>query len=140
MKKILLITTVMFTATAFAGGGIVKDSKTGLIFDFDNVSQETAIQELQYCQEVALSTQKTVQDPQGTAVRGAARGAAAGAAVGAISGGSGSDAAKVGAAVGAVGGRLGGRNAEQSGHQSNAEAYENVLRNCMIDKKYVALN
>lgn len=140
MKNKILIMTLFLSTTAFAGGGTINDSKSGIIFNYVNVTSEVATQELQYCREVAMSTQKTVQSPQGSGLRGAARGAAAGATIGAVSGGSGSDGAKTGAAIGVVGGRLSGRKAEQNQHAENDNQYETILRNCMTQKQYVPFN
>ncbi|MGY3569560.1 glycine zipper family protein [Vibrio paucivorans] len=141
MKKTLTcLSLALVSQLAFAQGGAVTDPTTNLIFDYDNITQEQAQAELQECQTLAQSTQQPVESSKGSGVRGAAKAAAAGAAIGAISGGSGSDAAKTGAAIGVVGGRVKGNRGAQAAEQQNLESYKTVLRNCMVDKKYVALN
>lgn len=140
MNKILLAATLLSVSNLAFAGGTVQDPTTKLIFDFDNVSQEQAATDLNYCQGLAGSTEEQVTSAKGSGARGAARGALAGAAVGAISGGSGSDGAKTGAAIGVVGGRMRGNSAEAQGTANNLESYTTVLRNCMVEKHYVALN
>ncbi|MGF1694412.1 glycine zipper family protein [Vibrio kyushuensis] len=141
MKKHYIIATLLLMSnTAFADGGVVTDVSTNLIFDYDNISQEEAVDQLDECQDIANTTQKAEATNKGSAVSGAAKGAAAGAAVGAISGNSGSDAAKTGAAIGLVSGRIKGNRAADASQQQNQQAYQTVLRNCMTDKHFVALN
>ncbi|MGF1751742.1 hypothetical protein [Vibrio cionasavignyae] len=140
--KFLLVTTVMVWSTAsYSNGGALVDPHSNLAFDYDNVSHEVAQAELNEC--VSIATQASSQpetQTRGSGARGAAKGAAAGAIVGSVSGNSGSDAAKTGAAIGVVGGRLSARQ-ESKANQEEAEAsYKTVLRNCMIEKHYVALN
>ncbi|MCK6261733.1 glycine zipper family protein [Vibrio sp. ZSDE26] len=139
-KHYLAATLLLLSTTAFAEGGVVTDASTNLIFDYDNISQEEAIEQLDECQDIAMTTQTEEASNKGSAVSGAAKGAAAGAAVGAISGNSGSDAAKTGATIGLVSGRVKGNRAAEASKQNNQQAYQTVLRNCMTDKHFVALN
>ncbi|MGF1751089.1 MULTISPECIES: glycine zipper family protein [Vibrio] len=139
-----LISAMMVIASPFSiaetTGGDIVDPTSKLIFTYNNVTAEVAQQELAHCQTLANHTQESVTSNQGSGVRGLLKGAAAGAAVGAISGGSGSDAAKIGAAGGLVVGRVQG-NAKQSAQQSsNMNNYKTVMRNCMVERQYVALN
>lgn len=139
--KLLGLSLVMTSLSALANGGYVTDPTTHISFNYDNVTLEVAQQELATCQGVAESTLKAPTDTKkGSGVKGATKGAAAGAAVGAISGGSGSDAAKTGAAIGVASGRVSGRRAGAQAEEDNKAMYATVLRNCMIDKKYNALN
>ncbi|MCJ2378188.1 glycine zipper family protein [Vibrio sp. ZSDZ34] len=145
MKKIILAgVLVTLSCSALAQeqerGGDIIDQRSKLIFNYDNVTKEVAKEELSYCQNLANQTQEEVVEAKGSGVRGLLKGAAAGAAVGAISGGSGSDAAKVGAAGGLLVGRVAGKGNQSAQQQKNLENYKVVLRNCMIERKYVALN
>ncbi|MHA2877288.1 glycine zipper family protein [Vibrio campbellii] len=124
-----------------AGGGALVEPRSQLTFDYDNVTADVAQQELDECVGIAEQASQTASvEQKGSGVKGAAKGAAAGALVGSISGNSGSDAAKTGAAIGVVGGRLSSRQDAKNADTQQAEAFKVVLRNCMIDKKYVALN
>ncbi|WP_261836435.1 hypothetical protein [Vibrio ishigakensis] len=130
-----------FPIVCIAGGGHLVDERSKIAFDYDTVSSEVAQNELVECQQLATSTQSNVQDTtKGSGARGAAKGAAKGATVMAIAGESGSDGAKVGAAVGVVKGRRDSKKATQQAMANNEQQYATVLRNCMVDKKYVALN
>ncbi|MGR5175815.1 glycine zipper family protein [Vibrio mediterranei] len=145
MKKIILAgVLVTLSCSALAQeqqrGGDIIDQRSKLIFNYDNVTRDVAEQELSYCQNLANQTQEEAVESKGSGARGLLKGAAAGAAVGAISGGSGTDAAKVGAAGGLVVGRMAGKGNESAQQQKNLENYKVVLRNCMIERKYVALN
>ena len=120
-----------------------KDQVYGIIFSDPQGNKGNLDAKIQECQTLAKSVEN---DPQqtgpvnGSGVRGAARGAAAGAAVGAISGNSGSDGAKIGAAVGLVGGRL-SRNAELNAQKNHSDQQQKqVMRNCMIERGFNALN
>lgn len=126
---------------AFANGGHLVDQRSKLAFDYDTVTPEIAQQELLECQDLATSTTSSVNDTtKGSGARGAAKGAAKGATIMAIAGESGSDGAKVGAAVGVVKGRRDSKKSAQQASAHNEQQYATVLRNCMLDKKYVALN
>ncbi|EAS42969.1 glycine zipper family protein [Photobacterium profundum] len=120
-----------------------QDEVYGIIFSNPKGDMNLLLAGTQECQQLAGSVASTATnaDPvNGSGVRGAAKGAAAGAAVGAISGNSGSDAAKVGAAVGLVGGRL-SKNSEQNAQQTNSEQEQQmVMRNCMSERGFNALN
>ncbi|MCW8345423.1 glycine zipper family protein [Vibrio sp. ZSDZ65] len=143
MNKLIVSAAIIIVspfAIAQTTGGDIVDPNSKLIFTYNNVTEDVARQELAHCQTLANHTQEEVTSNQGSAVRGLLKGAAAGAAVGAISGGSGSDTAKVGAAGGLVVGRMHG-NANQAAQQSNnLNNYKTVMRNCMVERQYVALN
>ncbi|WP_059020851.1 hypothetical protein [Vibrio coralliirubri] len=135
--KLLGLSLVMTSLSALSSGGYITDPATHISFNYDNVTLEVAQEELATCQGVAESTLTApTETKKGSGVKGAAKGAAAGA----ISGGSGSDAAKTGAAIGVVSGRVSGRRAGAQAEEDNKAMYATVLRNCMIDKKYNALN
>ncbi|WP_112477957.1 glycine zipper family protein [Vibrio variabilis] len=145
MKKLCVAVTVMMfpflsMAEEQVRGGDIIDPQSKLIFNYQNVTKDVAESELAHCQNLAHQTHEDVQSSKGSGVKGLLKGAAAGAAVGAISGGSGSDAAKVGAAGGLLVGRLAGKGGESAQNQQNLENYKVVLRNCMTQRKYVALN
>ncbi|EDL55524.1 hypothetical protein VSAK1_23329 [Vibrio mediterranei AK1] len=145
MKK--LIAAGMIMSASFLSmaqepvkGGDIIDQKSKLIFNYDNVTKDVAEQELAHCQNLANQTQEEVTSSRGSGARGLLKGAAAGAATGAIAGGSGSDAAKIGAAGGLLVSRVAGKGNENAQQQKNLENYKTVLRNCMIERKYEALN
>ncbi|MEF1169042.1 glycine zipper family protein [Vibrio campbellii] len=140
-REILLTFSLLLPSVVIAGGGALVEPKSQLAFDYDNVTADVAQQELDECVGIAeQASQRTSVEQKGSGVKGAAKGAAAGALVGSISGNSGSDAAKTGAAIGVVGGRLSSRQDAKNADTQQTEAFKVVLRNCMIDKKYVALN
>ncbi|MCL9775643.1 hypothetical protein [Vibrio methylphosphonaticus] len=138
----LFVTAMMLWSTAsYSNGGALVDPHSNLAFDYDNVTQDVAQAELNECVSIAsqVSTQPETQT-RGSGARGAAKGAAAGAVVGSVSGNSGTDAAKTGAAIGVVGGRLSARQESKANQEAADTSYKTVLRNCMLDKHYVALN
>ena len=140
MRYLARIVLISLSFESIAGGAIVDD-RSKLAFTYDNVTAEVAQQQLAQCQSIATQTTSEVADTtSGSALRGAAKGAAAGATVGAVSGNSGSNGAKIGASVGLLTGRVSGKRAQQHAIQQNEEQYKLVMRNCMLDQKYVALN
>ncbi|PMH43213.1 hypothetical protein BCU68_04290 [Vibrio sp. 10N.286.49.B3] len=73
-------------------------------------------------------------------VKRGARGATVGAIAGSISGNSGSSAAKKGAAVGTTVGMLSGKGSQQAAEATNQKERNDLMRNCMQDRGYSALN
>ncbi|ASI96587.1 glycine zipper domain-containing protein [Vibrio rotiferianus] len=142
MKELSLISILLFTAfSVHAAGGAIIEPVSQLVFDYDNVSDDVAQKELNDCVSLAEQASQTATiNKKGSGAKGAAKGAAAGALIGSISGNSGSDAAKTGAAIGVVGGRLESRKSSKQSENQQMESFKTVLRNCMTEKQYVALN
>ncbi|MCK6261681.1 glycine zipper family protein [Vibrio sp. ZSDE26] len=68
------------------------------------------------------------------------RGATAGAIAGSVSGNSGSSAAKTGAAIGTTIGILSGRGSKNTAASANQKERDDLMRNCMQGRGYIALN
>lgn len=68
------------------------------------------------------------------------RGATAGAIAGSVSGNSGSSAAKTGAAIGTTVGVLSGRGSKNAAASANQKERDDLMRNCMQGRGYIALN
>ncbi|BEU05408.1 hypothetical protein OAG1_42080 [Agarivorans sp. OAG1] len=140
MKYMLTIACSALSFVALASSGTISEPITGLIFSYNEQEASQVHYDLSQCQAAAQSSQQQTTDKRGSGARGAAKGALAGAAVGAISGGSGSDGAKVGAAAGVVGGRLSARKQSKDIEEKNAQNLQTVMRNCMQNQGYTALN
>ncbi|OIQ26451.1 glycine zipper family protein [uncultured Vibrio sp.] len=112
-----------------------------IVFDLSQYDENQFSQDHYQCENMLSNVGNN--EGQGAVEQGVKRGlrgATAGAIAGSVSGNSGSSAAKTGAAIGTTVGVLSGRGSKNAAASANQKERDDLMRNCMQGRGYIALN